>query len=346
MFGGDRPTPKLPFKVKLMIAAHSFSVDTFSRSDLTVNRSLIGFFDPRVPASKNPRHGVITFDVTIDPARKLWFRLYVPSAASTTSLPLIVYFHGGGFAFSAANSKSYDEFCRRLAREVSAVIVSVNYRRSPEHRFPCPYEDGLDALKYIDGPNFGGLPGSANLKTCFLAGDSAGGNLAHHLTVMGAQYQFSKLQILGLLAIQPFFGGEERTESEKRIVGVPFISVERTDWLWKAFLPEGSNRNHPAAHVFGKDSVDIGVINFPAVMVVIGGFDPLQDWQRRYVEWLKSKGKDVKIMEYPNAIHGFYSFAELPESGMLISDFKDFARAQIAKSEAMVAQCSSFNTWV
>ncbi|PRQ22434.1 putative carboxylesterase [Rosa chinensis] len=67
-------------------------------------------------------------------ARNLWFRLYTPTAA-TTKLPIIIFFHGGGFAFMSAASKPYDDFCQRLAREIPAVVVSVNY------------DDGFDVLK-------------------------------------------------------------------------------------------------------------------------------------------------------------------------------------------------------
>ncbi|PRQ22416.1 putative carboxylesterase [Rosa chinensis] len=69
-----------------------------------------------------------------DPSRNLWFRLYTPTAA-TTKLPIIIFFHGGGFAFMSAASKPYDDFCQRLAREIPAVVVSVNY------------DDGFDVLK-------------------------------------------------------------------------------------------------------------------------------------------------------------------------------------------------------
>jgi alpha/beta hydrolase fold len=61
---------------------------------------------------------------------------------------------------------------------------------------------------------------------------------------------WKKIKLAGLITIQPFFGGEERTESEVRLEGAPIVSRERTDWLWKAFLPEGADRNHEAAYVF------------------------------------------------------------------------------------------------
>jgi acetyl esterase/lipase len=128
--------------------------------------------------------------------------------------------------------------------------------------------------------------------------------------------------------MQPFFGGEERTESEIKLVGVPLISVERTDWMWKAFLPEGSDRNHSVVNVFGPNAVDISGVKFPATLLFVGGFDPLQDWQKRYHEGLKKSGKEVHLVEYPNVFHGFYCLPESPEFSLLIGEVKSFVHKQ------------------
>lgn len=205
--------------------------------------------------------------------------------------------------------------------------MSANYRLSPEYRFPTQYEDGLQSLCFLDSKISHWLPTNADLSRCFLAGDSAGGNLAHHVAVRYSAEinDFRELKVIGLIAIQPFFGGEERTESELRLTNVPVVSVENADWHWKAFLPEGCNRDHQAANVFGPNSVDIsGLSKFPVTLVVIGGSDPLQDWQRRYFEGLKRFGKEAYLVEYPKAIHIFYGFPELIESSLLINDIKTF----------------------
>lgn len=128
-----------------------------------------------------------------------------------------------------------------------------------------------------------------------------------------------------MVSIQPFFGGEERTEAEVRLEGSPLVSMVRTDWLWKAFLPDGSDRDHGAANVSGPNSEDLsGLDNYPDTLVFVGGFDPLQDWQKRYYEWLRKQGKEAQLIEYPHMIHAFYVFPDLPESSQLISQVKDF----------------------
>nr|ABQ53633.1 esterase [Cucumis melo] len=315
---------KLPLKYRLILPLLSFVSHKCLRPNMTVNRSLISLFESKV-SSSSPRDGVFTCDTVIDPSRNLWFRLFVPSSTPhDLPIPLLIYFHGGGFVFFSPDFLSFDTLCRKLARELQAIVVSVNYRLSPEHRYPSQYEDGFDALKFIDDLDSSAFPKKSDFGRCFIAGDSAGGNIAHHVVVRSSDYNFKKVKIRGLIAIQPFFGGEERTESEIRFGRSPTLNLERADWYWKAFLPDGANRNHGAAHVFGEDGVNISAVKFPATLVIVGGSDQLRDWDRKYYEWLKKAGKEVELVEYPKAIHGFYVISELPETWLLIEEAKNF----------------------
>ncbi|KAL8501813.1 hypothetical protein ACS0TY_021067 [Phlomoides rotata] len=132
-----------------------------------------------------------------------------------TKLSLIVYFHGGGFNTFGSNSQCYDELCSQLSARLPAVIVSVNYRLAPEHCYPCRYDNCLDALKFIDDrENFTILPSNADLENCFVSGDSACRNITHHVTHRACRNSDE-------LKKKPFFGGEERSESEVRLKKAP-----------------------------------------------------------------------------------------------------------------------------
>uniref|UniRef100_A0A804QGP9 Alpha/beta hydrolase fold-3 domain-containing protein n=2 Tax=Zea mays TaxID=4577 RepID=A0A804QGP9_MAIZE len=132
-----------------------------------------------------------------------------------------------------------------------------------------------------------------------------------------------RLRLAGAVLIQPFFGGEERTEAEVRLdKACRILSVARADRYWREFLPEGASRDHPAARVCG-EGVELAD-TFPPAMVVTGGIDLLKDWHARYVETLRGKGKLVRVVDYPDAFHGFYVFPELADSGKLIEDIKLF----------------------
>lgn len=123
------------------------------------------------------------------------------------------------------------------------------------------------------------MPPNVNLSRVFLSGDSAGGNIAHHVALRAAGKDLSPISLKGAVLIQPFFGGEERTPAELRLKNVPIVSVQSLDWYWKAYLPPGANRDHPACNIFGPNSQDLSNTPFPPVLVIIGGLDILQDWE-------------------------------------------------------------------
>uniref|UniRef100_A0A7N0U4H4 Alpha/beta hydrolase fold-3 domain-containing protein n=1 Tax=Kalanchoe fedtschenkoi TaxID=63787 RepID=A0A7N0U4H4_KALFE len=323
----EKHSLSLPWKTRVLLRGLSVVSDTALRADGTINRRLLNFFAFTVSPNPKPVRGVRTKDLMVDKTRRLWFRLFDPVglASDGVKLPVIFFFHGGGFATLGADAAVYDFACRRFALKVPAIVVSVNYRLAPEHPFPAQHEDGFDVLKYVDEhPSV--LPDYADLSRSFLAGDSAGGNLAHFMAVKAAQSssKFHNLVVRGLIAIQPFFGGEEKTEAEVRLPNAPIITQYRTDCMWRAYVP-GSNRDHGAINVTGPNAMDLREVkDFPRSMVVVGGFDPLQDWQRKYYEWLKQSGKEVELIEYPTAIHAFYLFPELPESSLLFNEVKKF----------------------
>ncbi|CAM0907034.1 unnamed protein product [Alopecurus aequalis] len=331
--GNDQgPTPpKLALGVRLQVAGFTAVYDAVERRDGTVNRCLYSVIDRLLSARANPRPdstGVRSYDFTIDSSRGIWARVFAPEAAEAP-LPVIVYYHGGGFTFFSPAIGPFNGVCRRFCSQIGAVVVSVNYRLAPEHRYPAAYNDGVDALRFID--DAGAVPGlgdrvPVDLSSCFLAGESAGGNIVHHVAnrwAAGHQPSAKSVRLARIFHVKPFFGGQERAESELRLEGVaPLVNLRRSDFSWKAFLPVGATRDHPAAHVTDENTELAEA--FPPTMVVVGGFDPLQDWQRRYADVLRRKGKKVQVAEYPDSIHGFYVFPELPDAGKVLQEMKAF----------------------
>jgi len=329
-----RRSPALPWTVRAKLAA----LAAVQRRDGSFRRRLFSLLDR--PATANPRpdaSGVSSADVTIDASRGLWARVFAPSApapaAHDAPLPVVVYFHGGGFVALSAASRPYDALCREICRALGAVVVSVDYRLAPRHRFPAAYDDGVAALRYLGASSaLPGVPAAIDLSSCFLAGDSAGGNIAHHVAQRWAAAPTPtpptsspsvSLRVAGVILVQPFFGGEERTGAEVALdKACRSLSVAAADYYWREFLPEGATRDHAAAHVCGEDA-EVAE-SFPPAMVVIGGFDLLKDWQARYVEALRGKGKPVKVVEYPDAIHGFHAFPEIADTGKLVEEMKLF----------------------
>ncbi|XVF72510.1 hypothetical protein PTKIN_Ptkin12aG0126900 [Pterospermum kingtungense] len=326
----------VPLNTWVLISNFKLAYNLQRRPDGTFNRDLSEFLDRKVPANMNPVDGVFSFD-HVDGATGLLNRVYQPSSQNeaqrivdlekplsiTEIVPVIIFFHGGSFTHSSANSAIYDTFCRRLVSICNAVVVSVNYRRSPEHRYPCAYDDGWAALKWVKSRTW--LRSGKDSKVhVYLAGDSSGGNIAHHVAVRAAE---ADVEVLGNILLHPMFGGQMRTESEKRLDGKYFVTLHDRDWYWRAYLPEGEDRNHPACNPFGPRGRSLEGLKFPKSLVVVAGLDLIQDWQLAYVEGLKRSCHEVKLLFLEKATIGFYFLPNNDHFYCLMEEIKNFVNS-------------------
>ncbi|RVX08219.1 putative carboxylesterase 120 [Vitis vinifera] len=115
---------------------------------------------PITSASPNPDQYTthtspfLSKDITINTQKNIWVRVFLPRQAlenntTTSKLPLIVYFHGGGFITCSANTSVFHDLCSGMATDLSAVVVSLEYRLAPEYRLPAAYDDAEEALHWI-----------------------------------------------------------------------------------------------------------------------------------------------------------------------------------------------------
>jgi gibberellin receptor GID1 len=330
----------VPLNTWILISNFKLSYNMLRRPDGTFNRELAEFLDRKVVANTNPVDGVYSFDV-VDRSSGLLSRVYRPVTGeesqwglvelekplSTTEIvPVILFFHGGSFAHSSANSAIYDTFCRRLVGLCKAVVVSLDYRRSPEHRYPCAYDDGWSALNWVHSRTW--LKSGKDSKVhVYLAGDSSGGNIAHHVAVRAAQ---SKVEVLGNILLHPMFGGQERRDSETRLDGKYFVTVQDRDWYWRAFLPEGDDRDHPACNPFGPRGTSIESLKLPKSLVVVAGLDISQDWQLDYAQALMDAGQEVNLLYLKKATIGFYFLPNNEHFYNLMDQIKNFVNPNSA----------------
>ncbi|GAB4837488.1 hypothetical protein Ancab_002349 [Ancistrocladus abbreviatus] len=219
-------------------------------------------FEVKAPASSTPINGVFSSDVTVDPSRSLWFRLYVPTSAVAASdaVPAVVYYHGGGFVIWSPDRKPYDDLCRRLARELSAVVVSASYRMAPEYRCPTQYDDGFETLKFIDRTKIDGFPPNADIGKCFLAGDSSGGNMSHHMAVRAVEHESQ----IGADIPHLYFEGRGSTQGWGRMVAQMCLCQNQsmamsTSRLMMISSSSRSRRKWKASRQTNKDKVHLFV---------------------------------------------------------------------------------------
>ncbi|CAN4124777.1 unnamed protein product [Withania somnifera] len=146
---------------------------------------------PNVTSKLPLELGVISSDVVIDRFTNVWARLYVPKTLCDqgNKLPLLIYFHGGGFCVGSASWICYHEFLAKLASIANCVIMSVNYRLAPENRLPAAYDDGVKTIAWIRrkvlmsaNEDYWWL-NKVDFSSIYLAGDSAGGNIAHNVAI-------------------------------------------------------------------------------------------------------------------------------------------------------------------
>ena len=276
---------------------------------------------PSTPAAPdhNDSTSVITKDATLNPNHNTWVRIFLPRQAldktstnnsvGNTKLPLIVYYHGGGFILLSADSTMNHDFCFNMALQLSAVVVSVEYRLAPEHRLPAAYDDAVEALHWIKCTQEKLLRDFADYSKCFLMGTSAGGNVTYHvgLRASTAVGDFEPLKIKGLILHHPFFGGSKRTESELRLLNAPVLPICSTDLMWKLALPIGVDRDHEYCNPTVGDGFDqFNQIRELGWWVVVTGCDgdPLIDRQMELVEMLKKKGVKVEAQFNEGDFHG------------------------------------------
>ncbi|PIN12941.1 Carboxylesterase [Handroanthus impetiginosus] len=201
---------------------------------------------------RNPRihddGSAVWKDSPFDINNNLYLRLYKPKSTHSSSgnkLPIICYFHAGGFCFGSRTYPNAHNSCLSLCSGIGAVVVSADYRLAPENRLPAALEDGGSALKWLRDQALTRVwdewlgDVGVDFEKVFVLGDSSGGNMAHHLAVeLGeGSPELAPVRIRGYVLLSPFFGGTERTKSEEERPHEEFWSQEIYDRFWRLAVP-------------------------------------------------------------------------------------------------------------
>ncbi|MBS4102694.1 alpha/beta hydrolase [Tsukamurella paurometabola] len=260
--------------------------------DLAHSRASMRMLSAAVGAGTAPSVG--TRGLMVDGAAgPLPARLYTPAGLEAGS-PLVVFFHGGGFALGDLDT--HDAPCRYIADRARVRVLSVDYRLAPETIFPAAADDAVAAttwaLEHAD--QLGADPARVAV-----AGDSAGGNLsgvvARELALAGgAQPAFS-------LLFYPVTGADPANRSRETFAGGYFLTKADIEYFRQLYTPEPGQDTDPKFDLRHAD----GLAGIGRTHVVVAGFDPLRDEGAAYAQRLRDAGVDATTQLAPGALHGF-----------------------------------------
>lgn len=221
-------------------------------------------------------------------------RLYFPK--NKGPLPVIIYFHRGGFVYGSLEES--ETICRRLANETEAIVASVEYRLAPEHKFPVPLEDCYDATEWMIH-NASTLKISGNLNKIILCGESAGGNLAAAVALMLRDK--NEFQVAGQLLIYPLLTSDLKKKHYDESPDKSLLSFENMQFFLSAYFSSKADAEKP----YGAPLKSEDFSGLPSCFIVTAEHDALKHEGILYGENLHRTGVKVQSICYPGVIHGF-----------------------------------------
>jgi acetyl esterase len=228
-------------------------------------------------------------------------RIYTPKTLRKKDglAPCLVFFHGGGWVIG--NLETHDVVCRKLAHESELIVISVDYRLAPEHKFPAAVDDAILATKWI----------AANAKQhgidasrLIVGGDSAGGNLA--AVVALAARDGGGPKIAAQLLIYPATEFARKHPSHREPETSILLTHSVIGWFMNHYLGDADISDWRASPARAKSLTDL-----PPAYVLTAGADPLRDEGDEYAARLKEAGVPVTYKHFPGQFHGFFTMGKL-----------------------------------
>jgi acetyl esterase len=241
--------------------------------------------------------GVTTVDATIplEDQSQLTATLYTPTGPGP--FPVVVYFHGGGWVIG--NSHAYDAGARALAKGAQAVVISVDYRLSPENKFPTPWDDALSTYKWTV-TNVGRWRGDP--RRLALAGEGAGGNLAISTAISTVDAGVTRPK--AVIAIYPVTQTGTTTESYVDCGNAKPLNKAVIGWFFDKTLNSVTDKTDPRL-----DLIHAKLSLLPPVTIINAQIDPLRSDGAMLEEALKQVNVKVTRKEYEGVTHEFFGAA-------------------------------------
>lgn len=228
-------------------------------------------------------------------ARDIPCRLYAPE--STAPLPLLIYFHGGGFIYGRA--RGWDGLMRDLVRQSGVAVLNVDYGLAPEHEFPAGLMEAVTVIDYVKRT---GAEWGIDVSRLAAGGDSAGANLA--LVAEMIRRDRGETAVRFLLLFYGVFSGDAASDSWVKLgSGAYGLSQGQMEWIWRTYLETPEQRQDWRATPLSGD-----LTHLPSVHQAIGALDPLLDDAHAMKQRLDAAGVKNDLRIYPGVNHGFIRF--------------------------------------
>jgi acetyl esterase/lipase len=251
---------------------------------------------PRQPLDRSLR----VEDRNIDgPAGPIPIRLYWPSAEAESPLPVVMFFHGGGWV--VGDLDTYDLSAQLHAISCDAIVVSVEYRLAPEHPYPAAVDDVWAATQWVGAhaAEFGGDP-----NRIAVAGDSAGGNLAAVVAQLARDAGAPPIRFQ--LLWYPATTWDTSLPSFAENADAPILDRDATD-QFSRWYADGVDMNNPPPTLVPARAADLS--GLPPAYIAVAGYDPLRDDGVRYGELLAAAGVPVQVHNAASLVHGYLGYA-------------------------------------
>jgi len=319
VIGGVKVDAQMKTVLDALVSFHNPPLDSV---DPQVARNLPSFADAvqkvRADQGKPGREAVggVSQLLIPGPAGQMLGRVYQPADAPKGLLPLIVYFHGGGFVI--ADLATYDASPRALANAAKAIVVSIAYRQAPENPFPAAVDDAYAATQFLL-TNAGAVGGDP--RKVAVLGESAGGNLATVVCLrakaLGGKQPVHQVLVYPVATFAP--DAAAMTSITKFADAIP-LSAGALAWFGKYYLADPTAATNPEVSPLLAPDLS----GLPSATVIAAEIDPLQSQGKRYADALTKAGVTADYHLYKGVTHEFFGM------GAVVDKAKDAERTAAA----------------
>ena len=254
------------------------------------------------PSVPGPEVSMVEGRVIPGPGGDVPVRIYTPAGAGP--FPVLVWFHGGGMVLGDLDTA--DGTARHLCVGAGCVVVSVDYRLAPEHKFPAAPEDCYAATEWVS-KNAASIDGDPN--RIAVGGDSAGGNLATVVALMSRDRGGPSLVFQ--LVVYPMVDRDFNTESYRSNADGYLLTRDSMIWYWNHYLSAETDMTNPYAVPFQASDLR----GLPSALVITAEYDPLRDEGDAYADRLRAAGVATVSSRYDGMVHGFFGMSAILDKG-------------------------------